>query len=124
MSGLTANERRKYKRLRVNDRTAAVTIANKAYPIIEMSSGGFSSRGLADNLSITDEHPTYILLHGLSLLNNVSVQLAWQGDDRTPPSDSRPAPNIGFKFSGLGASQKLQLEAFLKWHTEPPELKP
>ena len=122
MSDSTPGERRKHKRLKVSHKTAAITIANHAYPILEMSSGGFSSHDIDKSLSFDEEHPTYILLHGLSLIHDVSVQPRWKGNVSASTEDSSTTSTVGFKFRGLKASQKLQLEAFLKWHTEPSEV--
>lgn len=117
MEAIASNERRKFGRSRLTYRTASISFDSAEFPIVEMSSGGFSAKCFGDSVPMGKEWYANILVLGGTLINNVPVKLAWK-KERQDSSNNDASPMLGVEFQKLRKTQKLQIEAFIKWHTE------
>ena len=112
-------ERRKHERLNLLSEEAVACLESGLGPILEMSCNGFSAEYCDHNCLPGQECCTNIFVRGGTVINNVPIKFEWVNGkkiDSTP--DQTSSATVGVRFQNLTVTQKLQIAALLKWHTE------
>lgn len=111
-------ERRRHERLRLLSEEAAVSMESGIGPIIEMSSSGFSAEYRNDGCLPGEECATNIFVRGGTMINNIPIKFEWVNGMGSNGHTNGAGATVGVQFQNLTVTQKLQIAALLKWHTE------
>jgi|GEM_PF-6451884 len=118
MNAPLRTERRKHERLSLLSEEAIASMESTLGPILEMSSKGFSAEYCNHNCQPGQECCTNIFVRGGTVIHNVPIKFEWVNGLRQDSPQNTSTATVGVKFQNLTVSQKLQIAALLKWHTE------
>ena len=111
-------ERRKHERLNLLSEEAVVSLESGLGPILEMSSDGFSAAYCDHDCLPGKECCTNIFVRGGTMINNIPIKFEWVNGIKKDSALSKSTATVGVRFQNLTISQRLQIAALLKWHTE------
>ena len=112
---MVMTDKRQHERVAPPANTAFVTYESPM-KIVDISSGGFSSKCVNFDSSLQDMSTVDISLGDLSLAG-IPVEVAWESKTPSLEKNSILISTVGFKFGDLSRQQRAMIDFFIYQHT-------